>query len=145
MPINEETWKFYQNHLGYTDDEMKIFKNNPRNEEVLKKAPELMNLTMIVEVVESNGCNSQHIVGDKFYFDGAGNLITKLCPKRICIFALNPMASGIFASHELLYADINPNKMLFKRFGCFDVGIQCGGWGRIIMELSVEEKNKVVN
>ncbi len=144
MPINEESWKFYQNHFGYTDDEMKIFKENPRNEEVLEKARELMSHTIIVEVVEAHGCNTQHKVGDKFFFDGAGNLITKLCPKRICIYALNSMATGIFTSNELFYANVDPNKMLFKRFGCFDVGIRCGGWGRIIMELSVEERKKVV-
>ncbi|MHA2277693.1 MAG: hypothetical protein ACXAC2_18075 [Candidatus Kariarchaeaceae archaeon] len=75
---------------------------------------------------------------------GAGNLITKLCPKRICIYALNSMATGIFTSNELFYVDVDPNEMLFKRFGCFDVGIQCGGWGRVIMEISVEERKKIV-
>jgi len=34
----------------------------------------------ITRVVDSKGCNSQHKVGDKFYFDGAGNLLTKLSP-----------------------------------------------------------------
>ncbi|MHA2052170.1 MAG: hypothetical protein ACW99F_01110 [Candidatus Hodarchaeales archaeon] len=144
MSINEELWKFYQNHLEYSDEEMKIFKENPRNEEVIKKAAELMNHTIIVKVVDSHGCNSQHKVGDKFYFDGAGNLITKLCPKRICIYALNSMATGIFTSNELFYVDVDPNEMLFKRFGCFDVGVQCGGWGRVIMEISVEERKKIV-
>ncbi|MHA2031832.1 MAG: hypothetical protein ACW99Q_20830 [Candidatus Kariarchaeaceae archaeon] len=139
--IDEKTWKSIQIQLGYSDEEMKLFKENPRNEKVLKKVPDLMNKTIVIEVIESNGCNSQHKVGDKFLFDGAGNLLTKLCPKRICIYALNSMAMGIFATNELLYADIDPNKMLFNRFGCFDVGIQCGGWGNIVMEISIEERS----
>jgi len=140
MKISEETWKLFQKHLGYTDEEMRLFRENPRNADVLSKAPGLMNLTIIAEVVESHGCNSQHKVGDRFYFDGAGNLITKLCPKKICIYALSSITPLIFTSNELLYASVDPNEMRFKRTGCFDVGVQCGGWGRIVMELRVEER-----
>jgi uncharacterized repeat protein (TIGR04076 family) len=122
---------------------MKRFRENPRNEDVLAKAPGLMNKTIIAKVIESHGCNSQHKVGDKFCFDGAGNLLTKLCPQRICIYALSSIASLIFTSNELLYAGIDPNEMRFKRTGCFDVGVQCGGWGHIVMELSVEDRDKL--
>lgn len=140
MKISEETWKAFQDHLGYTDEEMKLFKANPRNIDVLSKTPALMNKTIMAEVIESRGCNSQHKVGEKFYFDGAGNLITKLCPKKICIYALSSIMPLIFTSNELLYAGVDPNEMRFKRAGCFDVGVQCGGWGRIVMELRVEER-----
>jgi hypothetical protein len=61
---------------------------DPRNLDVLSKAPSLMDKTIILKVVESHGCNSNHKVGDKFYFD---------------------------------------------------VGLECGGWGRIVLELSVEK------
>jgi len=142
MKISEETWKMFQQYLGYTDKEMKLFRNNPRNRDVLSKSPALMNKTIIAEVVESHGCNSQHKVGDKFYFDGAGNLITKLHPKRICIYALSSIAPLIFTSNELFYAGVDPNKMRFKRTGCFDVGVECGGWGHIVMELRVEERKR---
>jgi len=140
MKMNEEIWKSFQKHLGYTDEEMKKFRANPRNEDVLSKAPALMDKTIIVEVAESHGCNSQHKVGDKFYFDGAGNLITKLCPKTICVYALSSIAPLIFTSNELFYAGVDPNEMRFKRTGCFDVGVQCGGWGHIVMELRVEDR-----
>ena len=140
MKISEETWKAFQDHLGYTDEEMKLFKANPRNIDVLSKTPGLMNKTIITEVIESHGCNSQHKVGDKFYFDGAGNLMTKLGPKKICIYALSSIMPFIFTSNELLYAGVDPNEMRFKRAGCYDAGVQCGGWGRIVMELRVEDR-----
>jgi len=142
MKIDEGMWKMIQERLGYTDEEMEVFRQNPRNEDVLSKAPALMNKTIIIEVVESHGCNSEHKPGDKFYFDGAGNLITKLCPKRICIYALSAAANLIFASNELFYAGVDPNEMRFKRTGCFDVGVRCGGWGHIVMELKVEDRKK---
>jgi uncharacterized repeat protein (TIGR04076 family) len=142
MKIDESTRNVIQKHFNYTDEEMKVFMDNPRNKDVLSKAPVLMNKTIILEVVESHGCNSQHKIGDKFYFDGAGNLITKLSPKRICIYALSSVANLIFTSNELLYAGANPNEMRFKRTGCFDVGVKCGGWGRIVMEIKIEDRQK---
>ncbi len=142
MKVDENVWDSFQKHVGYTDEEMKEFRENPRNEDVLSKGPALMNKTIVVEVVKSHGCNSQHKEGDKFYFDGAGNLITKLCPKRICIYALSSMATGIFAANELFYAGVDPNEMRFKRVGCFDVGVKCGGWGNIVMEIRVEDRKR---
>jgi uncharacterized repeat protein (TIGR04076 family) len=142
MKISEDVWNFYQQHLGYSDEEMKKFRENPRNEDVISKASALMNKTIVVEVVDSHGCNSQHKVGDKFYFDGAGNLLTKLCPKRICFGALHSMPTSIYAAQELFYAGVDPNEMRFKRTGCVDVGVNCGGWGHIVMELRLEERKR---
>lgn len=142
MALDENVWRFFQKHLGYTDEEMKKFKENPRNEELLSRAPELMNKTIVAEVVESHGCNSQHKKGDKLYFDGSGNLITKLNPKRICVYALSAVAPLIFTTNELFNAGVDANEMRFNRTGCFDVGVQCGGWGRIVLEVRVEERKK---
>lgn len=147
MGIRDAAWKtvqwtFMKKHLGYSNEEMELFRSNPRNEDVLSKAPALLSKTLVVEVVESAGCNSQHEVGDKFYFDGAGNLLTKRCPKKVCIYALNAATSMIFAANELFYAGVDPNDMRFKRAACFDVGVQCGGWGRIVLELTVVERKQ---
>ncbi len=140
MEVNEETWKFMQQHLGYTDEELEKFRSNPKNVEIMSKAPDLMNKTIVAEVVASHGCASQHHVGDKFYFDGAGNLITKLNPKRICVHALSVLSGPMVVVNELFYAGIDPNDMRLNRVGCFDVGIQCGGWGHIAMEIKVEDR-----
>jgi uncharacterized repeat protein (TIGR04076 family) len=101
-----------------------------------------MNKTIIVEVIDSHGCNSQHRIGDKFYFDGAGNVLTKLCPKRVCFGALYSMLPLIYAVQELFYADVDPNEMRFKRAGCVDVGVNCGGWGHIVMEVRIEDRKR---
>ncbi len=135
-------WKVMKERLGYTDEEMKVFRENPRNEDVLSNAPALLNKTIVLKVVESHGCNSQHKVGDKFYFDGAGNLLTKRSPKKVCIYALSASASMIFTAGELFFAGVDPNEMRFRRAACFDVGVQCGGWGRIVLELSVQDRSK---
>jgi uncharacterized repeat protein (TIGR04076 family) len=142
MKVDENVWTFMQNHLGFNKEEMQKFRENPKNEEIMAKVPDLMNKTIVAEVVDSHGCNSQHQVGDKFYFDGAGNLLTKLNPKRVCIHALSALSGPIYVANELFYADVDPNEMRLNRVGCFDVGVRCGGWGRIAMEISVEERRK---
>jgi uncharacterized repeat protein (TIGR04076 family) len=130
-------WRMIRNHLGYSQEELDIFKSNPRNEDVLDKGRDLQNRRIILEVVEAHGCNSRHKVGDRFIFDGAGNLLTKENPERICLFALNSASGLIFAASELFYAGVDPNRMRFRRTGCFDVGIGCGGWGKVVVELSM--------
>jgi hypothetical protein len=113
MAVNEDTWKLVQKHLGYTDEEMLIFRADPRNEDALSKSIPMLAKTFVAEVVESHGCDSGHKVGDKLYFDGRGiSLLTRLGPSRIW----------------------------FRRFGCPDVGIQCGGWGHIVMEIRMEDR-----
>ncbi|MFX0141984.1 MAG: hypothetical protein ACFFDN_50575 [Candidatus Hodarchaeota archaeon] len=142
--MSKEVLDFIKNSLGYTDEEMALWLENPRNQEALLKVPSLLQKTIIIEVVESHGCASLHKIGDKFYFDGPGNLLTKLNPKRICIYALSEMERLIFAAQELFYAGKDPNEMRIKRVGCFDIGLKCGGWGRIILELKFEDKKKVI-
>jgi uncharacterized repeat protein (TIGR04076 family) len=140
MQIEERVWSLVQRRLGYSDAEMNVFREDPRNVDVLAQAAALRGKTIVVEVVESHGCNSQHKVGDKFYFDGAGNLLTSLGPKRICVQALSATAKLIFAAQELFYAGVDPNEMRFKRAGCIDVGLQCGGWGKVVLEIRMEER-----
>ena len=142
--MSKKLLDFIKSHFGYTDEEMELWLENPRNQEAIMKTPALLQKTIIIEVVESHGCSSLHKVGDKFYFDGPGNLLTKLNPKRVCIYALSQMERLIFAAQELFYAGQNPNVMRIKRVGCFDIGLKCGGWGKIILELKVEDKDKVI-
>jgi hypothetical protein len=81
-------------------------------------------------------------VGDRLYFDGAGNLLTERCPKRVCVHVLSAAATLIFAANELLYAGVDPNEMRFKRAGCIDVGLQCGGWGKVVVEIRIEDREE---
>jgi uncharacterized repeat protein (TIGR04076 family) len=142
MKIDDATRNAIRKHFNYTDEETSVFLGNPRNTDVLSKASLFAGKTIIFEVVDSHGCNSQHKTGDRICFDGAGNLLSKRSPERICIYALNAASGLIFAAGELLMAGVDPNEMRFKRTGCFDVGVKCGGWGRIVMECKVEDRQR---
>ncbi|MFX1365794.1 MAG: hypothetical protein ACFFCE_02905 [Promethearchaeota archaeon] len=143
MNVSKDMEENIKEHFGYNDEEVKIFLDNPRNIDVLSKSMKLLGKTIIAEVVESHGCNSQHKVGDKIYFDGGGSLLTKLSPSRICIYAIADLKRLITSANELLFAGVDPNEMRFKRISCSDVGLKCGGWGQIVLELKVVDRNKL--
>jgi len=117
---------------------MDKFKENPRNMEIVPKAPKLRRKKLVLEVMESNGCNSQHAVGDCFVFDAFGNLDTGRCPDQVCLFLIGNAQPLIYAGMELLLAGADPNRMGFNRTGCVDVGLECGGWGRMVVEIKTE-------
>jgi hypothetical protein len=140
--VPEQVWQMMKLHLGYSDEEIELFKKNPRNAKVMARAPEMREKTIVFEVVESTGCNSQHTVGTRFFFTGDGNLLTKWSPSRVCAFALPAMTQAIFAIHELWYAGVSPLELCFNRGGCFDVGVRCGGWGHIVLEGKVMDREE---
>lgn len=55
---------------------------------------------------------------------------------------MNAIVPQIFAVTELLRADADPNEMRFNRAACFDVGVQCGGFGRIVLDVKVIDRKK---
>jgi uncharacterized repeat protein (TIGR04076 family) len=136
--VSDAMWNLIQQQLCYSDDEIKLFRGNPRNESMVIKIPALLNMKFIFEVMESHGCGCNHKKGDKIYFDGLGQLIPELSPARICAFSISAASQLIFTAQELVYAGVNPNDMRLNRVGCYDVGVHCGGWGNIVLEFRAE-------
>ncbi len=130
--------KILKKRLRYKDEEMDKFQDNPRNLEIVSRIPELRKKKLVLEVVESHGCNSQHAMGDRFVFDAFGNLETRQCPDQVCLFLIGNALPLIYAGMELLLAGADPNRMGFNRTGCVDVGLECGGWGKVVVELKAE-------
>ncbi len=143
--IPEPLWQHMQQHLGYSDEEMALFRGDPRNSQVLACSRTMLDSTIVFEVVESNGCNGGHDVGTRIYFSGEGNLLTKMAPSQVCAFALPIMTQMIFGMQELWYAGADPNRLCFRRAGCFDVGVRCGGWGHIVIEGRVMNRQEALD
>jgi uncharacterized repeat protein (TIGR04076 family) len=138
--INETVLQIIKKKLGYNKQELELFKSNPRNIELISRYKKFSKNYIVLKVVESKGCISNHKVGDKFYFDFAGNILTDLSPSKICGYSLNSALMMVFTATEMIFQGIDPNSIKFKRASCFDVGIECGGWGRIVLELNIEKK-----
>ena len=139
--MDERLFKLMKRHLKYNDVEFEQFKKRPENRDVLERVQDFTRIEIVAKVVAAKGCNSKHFVGQKIYFDGAGNLIAEKSPAKSCIFILGSLPGMIFSIHELLYAGIEPKniRLRFPRTGCFDVGVENCGWGHVIVEVSVVE------
>ena len=73
---------FIQKRLGLNDQEFQTIKENPKYQRLFKNALAASKYRLVAEVIESKGCHSGHIVGQKLIFDSAGNLLTRECPEK---------------------------------------------------------------
>ena len=137
----EKRWKKFQENMGYSDEELAIFRSNPKYVKVTQNT-KFATHKIIVEVVESHGCAAGHKAGDKFVLTAGGWLIRDECPKFMCIQALSSFMPFLFAMWERLYEDLDPNGLLFDMVHCADVGCKRGGWGEVIMKLHAVEMSK---
>jgi uncharacterized repeat protein (TIGR04076 family) len=133
----EEIWRRFQKHMGYTDEEMKVFRSDPEKVKMVTQTPDFVKRRVIAEVIESRGCHAQHKVGDRFVMTAGGQLIVEECPKRMCMFALGPVSTVLPAIYERLIARSDPNRERFNIVQCTDVGLDKGGWGKILMKVYV--------
>jgi len=140
--IPDQLWSFMQQRLGYSDEEMERFRDDPRNSHVLRTGFEMAQKTIVFEVVRSKGCNALHEVGQRFFFTADGQMLTRMNPERVCAFLMPNMTTAIFAIGEMMYAGVDPNEMRFCRSGCFDVGLDCGGWGNVVLEAKVLDREE---
>ena len=135
----EEIWRRFQKHMGYTDEEMKVFRSDPEKVKMVTQIPDFVKRRVIAEVIESQGCHAQHKVGDRFVMTAGGQLIVEECPKRMCMFALGPVSTVLPAIYERLITKSDPNRERFNIVQCTDVGLDKGGWGKVLMKVYVEK------
>ena len=133
--IDEAIYQAVQQRVGYTDAQMKLFKKHPYSRKILtsRAINDLLGTTLILEVVKSRNCNVGHKVGDKFYFNCEGYMITKKCPDKICPALMPYMTRMMWLVQERIYEGLDP-KPTFPVGHCDDVGVECGGMGEVIME-----------
>jgi hypothetical protein len=138
----EEFWKGFQQHMGYSDAELKLFKKDPKKFKwaPVLASPKIRNLTLVFEVMETHGCAEGMKAGDKLYFKG----LTMLDPTRSspwCSYAITYAITLSFACHNLALHGIDPNEMYGDHFNCWDCGSK-RGWGNIAMKAYVIDESK---
>jgi hypothetical protein len=134
----EQMAKTIQRRLGLEEQEFSVVGENPKFQRLFENAVKGARYRLVAEVVESKGCHSGHVKGQKLVFDSAANLLTRECPERICAFLMPNLTVLVNAFFENLMNGRDPNEVMFNRTGCFDVGHACGGWGHVTVEMRAE-------
>jgi len=136
----EQIAKMIQKRLGLEDMEFQTIKNSPKFQRLFENILTGSRYKLVAEIVESKGCHSGHVKGQKIFFDSAGNLLTREAPERVCAFLMPNLTVLINAFFENLLNGRDPNEVMFNRTGCYDVGPACGGWGHVIVEMRAEPR-----
>jgi len=136
----EQIAKMIQKRLGLDDKEFQTIKDSPKFQRLFENILTGSRYKLVAEIVESKGCHSGHVKGQKLFFDSAGNLLTREAPERVCAFLMPNLTVLINAFFENLLNGRDPNEVMFNRTGCYDVGPACGGWGHVIVEMRAEPR-----
>lgn len=138
----KEVLKRYADRVGYDANDLALFKpGDPRVRQLENLAKAAPLYSIVAEVAEARHCNSGYQLGDKFVLDVDGNFIAKLCPKRLCVYLVGQMQIPVALINERLSEELEPNAFHFMhRVNCPDVGINCGGYGQVTLQVEVKPR-----
>jgi uncharacterized repeat protein (TIGR04076 family) len=124
----------------YTDAELATVMANPDYRTMLQKAPQLMQTDFVFEVDRAHGCACQHEVGQQIVINGDGSIHCRESPEKVCLYLLNAMGPIVYGAQEFIFAGLDPNALKFKTVGCFDTGVQCGGFGHVTVRFGARPR-----
>lgn len=137
--MKEEIIKKYVQRVGYSESEIENFhKGDHRIRQVKRLSQAASKYSILAKVVDARHCNSGHTVGQTFILDVDGNFITKLCPKRMCVYLISQLTIPVALINERLSEGLEPNDFHFMRYvKCPDAGVECYGYGEVMLKVKV--------
>ena len=141
---DNQALKRFGDRVGYTEEDLKHFEpGDPRLRQMERLGRAAARYAIQAEVVKARNCNSGYQAGDKFILDVNGNFITKLCPARLCVYAISQLAVPVALINERLGEGLDPSQFHFMhQVRCLDVGVECGGYGEVRLEIKVVPRIK---
>ncbi len=130
-------WQTFQEITSYSDEDLARFKANPTFMQMMK-TPTFRTHRIVIEVIQSHGCVCGHKVGQRLVLTGNGALISAECPPIMCVGFVSQFNVTVAALFERFAAGLDPNGLCADTIGCIDVGLDCGGWGRVVARVRVE-------
>ena len=145
MPEENKYLKRFAKRVGYSEEELKHFQpGDPRLRQIERLSQAAGKYSIEAKVVSAKHCNSGYQAGDAFILDVDGNFITKLCPPRLCVYAMSQLMVPVALINERLSEGLDPNQFHFMhQVRCPDAGVECAGYGEIMMQVQVVPRVKV--
>jgi uncharacterized repeat protein (TIGR04076 family) len=145
--MNEkEFWEIFQARMGYTDEELELFKSDPKHLTITAKfgmkLEEMYKKYLVFEVVKSEGCAEHMKTGDRIFFRG----MARMDPERSdpwCIWAMPSMHAIASICHDRWVEGLDPNGMAYDHISCMDCGVKAGGWGHVAMKAYVVDESEL--
>jgi len=127
----------FANKVGYSPEDLEHFSDEDSRVRHIERMSEAARQYSIqATVVSARHCNSGYRVGDTFLLDADGNILTKFAPKKLCVYAMAQLVVPVALINERLSQGLDPNAFHFMhRVRCPDVGVECGGYGEVTLEV----------
>jgi uncharacterized repeat protein (TIGR04076 family) len=138
----ERRWKRFQESIGYTDEQIAIFRSNPQKAKAMERASKFGKYNIIAECVVSHNCVAGHKVGDRIVLSGNGNILCRENPDHICYAVIQVIVPFISAIWERFYEDLDDLTTRSQLVHCPDVGVEKGGWGDTVWKVYAELKKR---
>ena len=140
----DKIFRRYADRVGYRDAEREAFQEgDPRLRHIDRLARVAARYSLAAEVVKARHCNSGYRVGDRFILDVDGNFLTRLFPPRLCVYLISQLMVPVALINERLSEGLDPNQFHFMhQVRCLDVGVECGGYGEVLLEIKVVPRIK---
>jgi len=129
----------YGQRVGYTKSQIDAFhEGGHRIRHVERLSEAAPHYSIEAEIVDARHCNSGHKIGQKLILDMDGNFITKLCPKKMCVYLISQLTIPVALINERLSEALDPGHFHFMRtVRCLDTGVECQGYGEVMMKVRV--------
>ncbi len=136
MTQDDFDWKAFQKTLKYTDEELEIFRNDPKRAAAAKKmfSKEVLENDLVVEVTHSHGCSARLKPGDRLYFKALSLLDFERSTRNWCAHAMLPIPQLASMAQDRFVAGQHDTEMVYNHFTCGDCGVRAGGWGQVVMK-----------
>ncbi len=124
--------------IGYSNED--ILKTTPRQHKSWKAQYKLNEWFLVANIVEVHNCGARAKVGDRYVIQSATSLVPEESTVRfLCTAAIMPIAQLATILYERLAEGVDPHDFAANEYAwCTDTGVECGGYGRILMKVSFE-------
>jgi len=120
--------------IGMTDQD--IARISPNAMKALAVAPTIMSKKIVAKCVKSKYCLQGIKEGDKVVFVGGG-LNQQETTAPLCIRGIACLATPVTQIIDLI-ANARDTELALSRLACMDPGLDAGGLGTVVWEVSVE-------
>jgi uncharacterized repeat protein (TIGR04076 family) len=136
---SERHWRKLQQNLGYTDEELKIYRSFPQHEKAMRQVRMFVKNRVIIEIIEAHNCGMGYKAGDKFVIDEFGRLVVAECPPNLCVNAISAFEPLLSRMWQAFYD--GSTEVFHDTVRCPDVGVRNGGTGEITMRVRAVPKD----
>ena len=139
----EKMYQVFGRLFGFTAEQLQELKTSPEKEHHRRTLAGFWanrSAKLVATVVKAENCAAGHKPGDRYVIRADGIVNKGESPENLCLGALSPLYGFLHVAYERIAEqmdDLSPKGLTHS--SCMDCGFGDGGFGRIVMHVTVEK------